>query len=231
MPEYEFPAGLWALRQIDKEAKIQGATLTAHDKWQLKQPSQEYATQIELVKRTVSLIRSSITRAKTNSQTPLVTINNELTIPQDWFENYKYIYLSEERSLLTECIEKAFKGCPEWGETTSWISPDNKSEAPRVSNTAQESGSKVTSPNVYPTKNPAKGAASIFLGAISIFIALIGGAALAVPFGIYGISSARKQMKSDPSTTENSLPVIGLWLSIAGIVIAVLIFVTRLTQS
>lgn len=230
MTDYEFPAGLWVLRQLDKEAKTQGAVFTAHDKWILKQPFRNSPQDIELTKRVVSLIRSSITRAKKSPTVPVISINPQLTIPQEWFESYKTIFTSNEPSLLGVCLQKAFKGCPEWGETEPWSSPEFVSSAKRTTSkpsqmndesASAEEPTKFTVPNYI---------AGITLSSISILIAVIGGGALAVPFGIYGITNGRKIQKNSASESLRDKGTIAIILGVVGIALGVFLFAARLVQ-
>lgn len=230
MVEHDFPAGLWVLRQLDKEAKIQGTVLTAHDKWLLKQVPRTSLRTSDLTKRVVSLIRSSITRTKTSSSISVITINPQLTIPQDWFESYKTIFTSKDSSLLGECLQKAFKGCPEWGETEPWSSPEFAKTAKRTTPKTGESDTQpmyVTEETIYKVPNYVAG---IALGSISVVVALIGGGALAVPFGIYGITNGNKILKSDASESLRGKGTIAITLGIIGITLGVFLFLARLVQ-
>lgn len=228
MTAYQFSAGSWVIRQLEIEARAQNASLTAYEKWTLKQQLVPNGRYEELVKKTVLLIRSAITRAKVSTLNPTISISPDLTIPEDWFEGYKTIYTSGSTSVLCECLQQAFKGCPGLGENSPWISPGvgtyESDEAPTNSKKFDEQ------PFVTPNKPQTKDQSHIgglVLGALSILISIIGGGAIAIPFGIYAISLGNKTAKNLDSTNASASKT-AIALGIVGIALGVIFTILRL---
>lgn len=236
MSANELPAGIWVLRRIEQEALEQGTSISAFEKWMLKREAISSSETHEITKRTVSLIRSSISRAKRSANNPVILINERLTIPKDWFESYQSVFLSRDPSLLSECLQKAFKGCPEWGETEPWSSPEYLPDAEwfneeKTSNSANYASEQTTNSSSSSSPQAPIGLAGIVLSSISIFVALIGGGALAVPFGLYGISQGRKIKNRNSDETATSRGTTAILLGITGIVLGVVLLFVKLSQS
>ena len=116
----------WIIRQIEKEAELDGSTLSDWDLKVLSSSILDFADNerhllIATHNLAVELARSAIERAK-GSGVPLLKVREGLIIPQEWEDHYETLYETEFPWIVSTVMQSAFMGNPFADETEPWIS-------------------------------------------------------------------------------------------------------------